>query len=54
MSCHNHEEQVGEYPAESLEWEGQPASELLAEIASVDLSRVRVLALEAEFDEAWK
>lgn len=42
MSCHEHEERVGEYPAESLEWEGQPASELLAELAAVDRSRVRV------------
>lgn len=41
MSCHGHEEELAEYPAEGLEWLDS-GEELLAELDRVEESRVRV------------
>lgn len=41
MSCHGHEEELAEYPVESLEWLNS-GEELLAELGRVEESRVRV------------
>lgn len=41
MSCHGHEEELTEYPAEGLEWLNS-GEELLLELDRVEESRERV------------